>query len=153
MSPTSVKKIRSFLGLAGYYRRFIENFSKIAKPMTALLKKDTKFHWTEKCEASFQELKKMFDYSPSTDSAGYTQGFPSVLRRLSLRTWRSDMSILHHAFISIFIALWVVISHYVQYLCIFSLILQGLLRKGANIRDLFCTTPKVMKLHGSYFWI
>ena len=42
-APTSVGEIRSFLGLAGYYQRFIENFSKIAKPMTELLKKDTKF--------------------------------------------------------------------------------------------------------------
>ena len=57
-SPTSVGEIRSFLGLAGYYRRFIENFSKIAKPMTELLKKDTKFKWTDECEASFQDLKK-----------------------------------------------------------------------------------------------
>ena len=57
-APTSVGEIRSFLGLAGYYRRFIDNFSKIAKPMTELLKKDTKFKWTEDCEANFQELKK-----------------------------------------------------------------------------------------------
>ena len=46
-APTSVGEIRSFLGLAGYYQSFIENFSKIAKPMTELLKKDTKFNWTE----------------------------------------------------------------------------------------------------------
>ena len=52
LGPTSVGEIRSFLGLAGYYRRFIENFLKIAKPMTELLKKDTKFKWTEECEAS-----------------------------------------------------------------------------------------------------
>ena len=52
-APTSVGEIRSFLGLAGYCRRFIENFSKIAKPMMELLKKDTKFNWTEECEASF----------------------------------------------------------------------------------------------------
>ena len=58
LAPTSVGETRSFLGLAGYYRRFIENFSKIAKPMTELLKKDTKFKWTEDCEADFQELKK-----------------------------------------------------------------------------------------------
>src|ERR1043165_4808358 len=57
-APTSVGEIRSFLGLAGYYRRFIESFSKISKPMTELLKKDTKFVWTEECEESFQELKK-----------------------------------------------------------------------------------------------
>ena len=63
-SPTTVGEIRSFLGLAGYYRRFIENFSKIAKPMTELLKKDTKFKWTEECEASFQELKKRLVTSP-----------------------------------------------------------------------------------------
>ena len=53
VAPTSVGEIRSFLGLVGYYRRFIENFSRIAKPMTELLKKDTKFKWTEECEASF----------------------------------------------------------------------------------------------------
>ena len=64
VSPTSVGEIWSFLGLAGYYRRFIENFSKIAKPMTELLKKDTKFKWTEECEASFQELKKRLVTAP-----------------------------------------------------------------------------------------
>jgi hypothetical protein len=57
-APTSVSDIRSFLGLAGYYRRFIEGFWKISKPMTELLKKDKKFKWTPACEASFQELKK-----------------------------------------------------------------------------------------------
>jgi hypothetical protein len=56
--PMSVGDIRSFLGLAGYYRRFIEGFSKISKPMTELLEKDKKFEWTSACEASFQELKK-----------------------------------------------------------------------------------------------
>uniref|UniRef100_A0A453G2D1 Retrotransposon protein, putative, Ty3-gypsy subclass n=1 Tax=Aegilops tauschii subsp. strangulata TaxID=200361 RepID=A0A453G2D1_AEGTS len=64
LAPTSVSEIRSFLGLAGYYRRFIENFSKIAKPMTELLKKDTKFKWTEECEASFQELRKGLTTAP-----------------------------------------------------------------------------------------
>ena len=64
LPPTSVREIRSFLGLAGYYRRFSENFSKIAKPMTELLKKDTKFKWTEDCEASFQELKKHLVTTP-----------------------------------------------------------------------------------------
>ena len=62
--PKNVGEIRSFLGLAGYYRRFIENFSKIAKPMTELLKKDKKFEWTEACETSFQELKKQLVSAP-----------------------------------------------------------------------------------------
>jgi hypothetical protein len=56
-TPTSVGDIQSFLGLDGYYRRFIEGFSRISKPMTELLEKD-KFKWTPACEASFQELKK-----------------------------------------------------------------------------------------------
>jgi hypothetical protein len=51
--PTSVGDIQSFLGLAGYYRRFIEGFSKISKPMTELLEKDKKFKWTPAYEASF----------------------------------------------------------------------------------------------------
>jgi hypothetical protein len=49
----SVGDIQSFLGLVGYYRRFIEGFSKISKPMTELLKKDKKFKWASACEASF----------------------------------------------------------------------------------------------------
>jgi hypothetical protein len=57
-APTSVSDIQSFLGLAGYYRRFIEGFLKISKPMIELLEKDKKFEWTPACEASFQELKK-----------------------------------------------------------------------------------------------
>ena len=57
-------EIHSFLGLAGYYRRFIENFPKIAKPMSDLLKKDTKFKWIDECEASFQELKKHLVTAP-----------------------------------------------------------------------------------------
>ncbi|KAK1628022.1 hypothetical protein QYE76_002337 [Lolium multiflorum] len=63
-SPKNAGEIRSFLGLAGYYRRFIENFSKIAKPMTALLKKEKKFIWTDECEASFQELKQRLVSAP-----------------------------------------------------------------------------------------
>jgi hypothetical protein len=57
-APMSVSDIWSFLGLAVYYRRLINGFSKISKPMTKLLEKDKKFEWTPTCEASFQELKK-----------------------------------------------------------------------------------------------
>jgi hypothetical protein len=55
-APTSVSEIRSFLGLARYYCRFIPDFSKIAKPMTQLLEKDCKFSWTAKCETTFRTL-------------------------------------------------------------------------------------------------
>ena len=63
-SPKNVVEIRSFLGLAGYYRRFIENFSKITKALTELLKKGKKFEWTEACETSFQKLKKRLVSAP-----------------------------------------------------------------------------------------
>jgi hypothetical protein len=63
-APTSVDDIQSFHGLAGYYRRFIEGFSKISKPMTELLGKDKKFEWTSAREASFQELKKRLTTAP-----------------------------------------------------------------------------------------
>jgi hypothetical protein len=56
--PTTVTEIRSFLGLEGYYRKFIEGFSKIAKPMTSLLEKGREFKWDEKCQDSFDQLKK-----------------------------------------------------------------------------------------------
>jgi hypothetical protein len=59
-----VSEIRSFLGLAGYYWRFIEGFSKVARPMTELLKKEKKFNWTESCEKSFQGLKRRLTTTP-----------------------------------------------------------------------------------------
>jgi hypothetical protein len=57
-TATSVSDIRSFLGLAGYYQRFIEGFLKISKPMIELLEKNKQFEWKPACEANFQELKK-----------------------------------------------------------------------------------------------
>ena len=62
--PISVSEVRSFLGLAGYYRRFIPDFSKIAKPMTSLLQKDHKFVWTEGCELAFRTLRKLLTTAP-----------------------------------------------------------------------------------------
>jgi hypothetical protein len=63
-TPTTVHEVQSFLGLAGYYRRFIPDFSKIAKPMTSLLQKDHKFAWTEECEAAFHTLQKLLTTAP-----------------------------------------------------------------------------------------
>ena len=62
--PQNVHEIRSFLGLAGYYRRFIENFSKIVKPMTELLKNGVKFEWSPACEEAFQTLKDRLTTAP-----------------------------------------------------------------------------------------
>jgi hypothetical protein len=63
-SPKSVTQIRSFLGLVGYYRRFIPNFCKIAKPMTQLLEKEAKFKWSPQCEEAFLTLKKLLTTTP-----------------------------------------------------------------------------------------
>ncbi|GKE45120.1 reverse transcriptase domain-containing protein [Tanacetum coccineum] len=62
--PTTVKGIRSFLGHADFYRRFIQNFSKIAQPMTYLLEKDTPFFFSDECLASFKILKKKLSEAP-----------------------------------------------------------------------------------------
>ncbi|WVZ71061.1 LOW QUALITY PROTEIN: hypothetical protein U9M48_019687 [Paspalum notatum var. saurae] len=62
--PEIPKEVRGFLGLAGYYRRFIENFSRIAKPMTSLLEKDAEFRWTNAQQAAFDELKKRLTTAP-----------------------------------------------------------------------------------------
>jgi hypothetical protein len=63
-SPKSVMQIRSFLGLAGYYCRFIPNFSKITKPMTQLLEKEAKFKWSPQCKEAFLTLKKLLTTAP-----------------------------------------------------------------------------------------
>ncbi|WVZ68667.1 hypothetical protein U9M48_017581 [Paspalum notatum var. saurae] len=62
--PESVTEIRSFLGLAGYYRRFIKDFSKTAKPMTSLTKKNAKYTWSPNCEEAFQSLKRSLTTAP-----------------------------------------------------------------------------------------
>ena len=57
MSPTIVKGIRKFLGHAGFYRRFIKDFSKISKPLCRLLEKDAKFDFDESCRSAFDKIK------------------------------------------------------------------------------------------------
>jgi hypothetical protein len=73
--PTSVHQICSFLGLAGYYHRFIQDFSKIAKPMTELLKKEVKFHWNDKCEEAFHILRKLLTTAPVLAQPDSTKPF------------------------------------------------------------------------------
>ncbi|XP_043604719.1 uncharacterized protein LOC122577454 [Bombus pyrosoma] len=85
--PKKARNIKQFLGLAGYYRRFIPNFSKIAKPLTQLLKKDVIFKWSENQEIAFNNLKTALTTKPilqypdfskpfnlSTDASGYAVG-------------------------------------------------------------------------------
>lgn len=62
--PSSATEIRSFLGLAGYYRRFVEGFSSIATPITRLTQEGSPFRWTEECEESFQKLKTTLTTAP-----------------------------------------------------------------------------------------
>jgi hypothetical protein len=62
--PSIVSEVQSFLGLAGYYRQFIEGFSKIAKPMTSLLEKGKEFKWTGECQESFNQLRSKLMAAP-----------------------------------------------------------------------------------------
>ena len=72
---TTVTEVRSFLGLAGYYQRFVERFSSIAIPLTRLLKKETKFEWSDNCERSFQELKQRLTTAPILTIPKGLEGF------------------------------------------------------------------------------
>ncbi|XP_070042638.1 uncharacterized mitochondrial protein AtMg00860-like [Nicotiana tomentosiformis] len=62
--PTTTTEIRSLLGLAGYYHRFVEGFSSIVTPLTRLTQKDAPFRWSDDCEASFQKLKTALTLAP-----------------------------------------------------------------------------------------
>ena len=63
-SPTNVSEIRSFLGLAGYYRRFVKGFSILAGPITKLLKKGVEFKWDDHCQRAFMERKRRLTSAP-----------------------------------------------------------------------------------------
>ena len=73
--PTTVKGIRSFLGHAGFYRRFIKEFSKIARPLCRLLEKDTRFNFDESCKAAFEEIKIILVQAPIMAASEWDQGF------------------------------------------------------------------------------
>ncbi|XP_074265877.1 uncharacterized protein LOC141588329 [Silene latifolia] len=74
-APKNVAEIRSFLGLAGYYRRFVKDFSKIARPITALMRKENRFKWDESCEAAFQTLKDRLTTAPVLALPEGSEGF------------------------------------------------------------------------------
>lgn len=73
--PTTVKNIKSFLGLSGYYRKFINSYSAIAKPLTNLLKRDIKFTWSDECQKSFDTLKKALCSEPILKYPDFTKPF------------------------------------------------------------------------------
>ena len=62
--PRNVTEVRSFLGLAGYYRRFVKGFFVIAFTLTKLLRKGVKFEWDDKCQSSFDQLRKILVEAP-----------------------------------------------------------------------------------------
>ena len=85
-APSSVKEIRSFIGMCSYYRRFIPNFSKIAEPLIALTKKYARFSWDEKCQKSFEFMKESLTAVPLL-------GFPDINKPFTLYTDASDTCI------------------------------------------------------------
>ena len=102
-APTTVKQTRGFLGFGNFYRRFIRNFSNLAKPLNDLLKKDQKFEWTDECQRTFDDLKKRFTEEPvlmmpdqtrpfqiETDASKYATG--AVLTQLDSNGDRHPVS-------------------------------------------------------------
>ncbi|GJS34550.1 putative reverse transcriptase domain-containing protein [Tanacetum coccineum] len=94
-SPKTVTEIRQFLGLAGYYQRFIEGFSKIAKPMTKLTQNKVKFDWSDKAETTFQLIKQKLYSAPilalpegSEDFIAYCDASIKGVVVFALKIWR-----------------------------------------------------------------
>ena len=73
--PTNVKTVRQFLGHAGFYRRFIQDFSKIAKPLYKLLEKDATFEWNSECQQRFEELKAYLTTAPIVSAPNWKLPF------------------------------------------------------------------------------
>ena len=73
--PKNVSEVRSFLGLVGYYRKFVEGFSKIAAPLTKLIRKDVKYDWVDACQQSFEEVKGRLTSAPCLALPNGRDGF------------------------------------------------------------------------------
>jgi len=74
-TPTSVKEVQQFLGLASYYRCFVRNFAAIAKPLYKLTERGHKFHWTKECSEAFAALKHRLITTPILSCPDYSQQF------------------------------------------------------------------------------
>ena len=75
LPPTTVKRIRSFLGHAGFYRRFIKDFSKISRPLCRLLEKDAKFEFDDSCLYAFKEIKSRLVIAPIMATPDWNKEF------------------------------------------------------------------------------
>jgi hypothetical protein len=73
--PKNVKEVKSFLGLSGYYRRFIKNYGQVAKPLTSLLKKDAPYIWNDLCQHSFELLKELLITAPILQYPDFSKPF------------------------------------------------------------------------------
>ncbi|XP_068319493.1 uncharacterized protein [Pyrus communis] len=98
--PRTVIEVRSFLGLAGYYRRFVKDFSVITLPLTRLTRKDVKFEWDDKCEQSFQQLKYCLTHAPvlalpddNGDFEVYSDAFLNGLGCVLMQHGRKDLNL------------------------------------------------------------
>lgn len=85
-TPSNSKEVQSFLGLVGYFRRFIKDYAKIAVPLTRLTRKDTKFDWTEECAQAFEEMKRLVTNPPLL-------AYPDFDTKFILQTDASDYAI------------------------------------------------------------
>jgi hypothetical protein len=89
-APRNVTEVRSFMGLDGYYRRFIKGFSKIGNPITSLQRKGKKFVWSPECEDSFQQLKQLLTNAPCFKDCRPRKRLLGLHRCLQRRTqWSS----------------------------------------------------------------
>jgi hypothetical protein len=73
--PTNTKELNGYLGLTGYYRRFIKNYAEIAKPLTTLLKKDKNYNWNDLCEHAFLKLKTILTNEPILQYPDFSKPF------------------------------------------------------------------------------
>ena len=88
--PKTATEVRSFLGLAGYYRRYVKGFAAIAAPLHALTRKDALFHWSEDCQAAFDQLKVRLTTSPITAFLTLAKSFgctPTPPQQASVQSW------------------------------------------------------------------
>ena len=95
--PNSVKEIKQFLGLTGYYRKFVPRFADISRPLTTLTKKDVKFEWTPACQKSFELLKETLCGEPVLKYADTSKPY-TLYTDASKFSWAGVLTQLHTAF-------------------------------------------------------